>query len=324
MTKYALLIGITYFNTENKIYGAVNDVIMMKNFLTEIKGYDNNNIIVLRDDDEKYNQPTKENITNELIELIQKSNNDATELFLYISGYSNLNTQEDGNCIYCSDLSYIDNNDFRFILSNLNQKTNLFGVFDCLNLNNNFDLPYNLTYKNDNFYVLRDNLKKDKEFINNNIIIYCQNRKEQKVYENFNNNKFGGFLTANIIKFLTEGNTFYECLFQFYRLYNDKENIPHIASTQDIGRLFLMERLPNMQNNISSVIVNKPKEEVKEEVKEEIKNVQKPKKEEVSKSIITNTATTINKTHTTTQIKSSLPKVSISGNKKPITIIRRI
>jgi hypothetical protein len=322
MTKYALLIGITYFNTESKIYGSVNDVIMMKKFLIEVKGYNDDKIVVLRDDDDKYNQPTKDNIVNELNNLIQQSNEGATELFLYISGYSNLSTEEDGNCIYCSDLTYIDNNDFRFMLSNLNQKIPLFGIFDCLNLNNNFDLPYHLSYN----YVLKDSLKQDREFINNKIIIYCQNRKEQKVYDNFANNKFGGFLTANMINFLKEGNTFYECLFEFYRLYNDKKKLPYIASTQDIGKLFIMEQFFDMEKNISNLIVNNPEEVKKEEVKkEEVKKeeVKKEVKKEEVKSVVTNTVKYV-VANTALQTKPTFPKISMSSVKKPMKIIRKI
>jgi hypothetical protein len=246
MTKYALLIGITYFNTEHKIYGSVNDVIMMKNFLVNKKGYADENIIVLRDDDNQYLQPNKDNINKYLAELIQRSNEDATELFLYFSGYSNLDGDGNENCIYCSDLTYIDNTYIRFILSGLNTSVNLFGIFDCINLNNNFDFPYSLTYKNDNFYVLHDNLKIDREFINNKILIYGQNRLERKVYDNFNNNKFGGFLTANMIEFLSSGKTFYGCLAEFYRLFNGIESLPVIYGTQDISKLFMMNQLQDM------------------------------------------------------------------------------
>ncbi len=254
MTKYALLIGITYFNTEHKIYGSVNDVIMMKNFLVNKKRYADENIIVLRDDDDQYLQPNKDNINKYLAELIQRSNEDATELFLYFSGYSNLVENETENCIYCSDLTYIDNTDIRFILSNLNTSVNLFGIFDCINLNNNFDFPYSLTYKNDNFYVLHDNLKKDREFINNKILIYGQNRLERKVYDNFNNNKFGGFLTANMIEFLSNGNTFYGCLPEFYRLFNGIESLPVIYGTQDISKLFMMNKIQDMNNEINKSV----------------------------------------------------------------------
>jgi hypothetical protein len=47
MSKFALLIGINYNNTVNKLFGCINDIIMTRKHLIEKCGYNDNNITVL-------------------------------------------------------------------------------------------------------------------------------------------------------------------------------------------------------------------------------------------------------------------------------------
>ena len=59
--KFALVIAINYFNTNNKLNGCINDGVNIINFLkTEFK-YSPENIKFLKDDGEK-NHPTKRRI----------------------------------------------------------------------------------------------------------------------------------------------------------------------------------------------------------------------------------------------------------------------
>ena len=45
MSKFALLVGINYYNTNYQLYGCINDVIMMRKYLIEKRGYLNENQI---------------------------------------------------------------------------------------------------------------------------------------------------------------------------------------------------------------------------------------------------------------------------------------
>lgn len=58
--KKALLVGINYKNTENELYGCINDVNNIKSFLTSQCYYQNDKIKLLTEDEET--KPTKDNI----------------------------------------------------------------------------------------------------------------------------------------------------------------------------------------------------------------------------------------------------------------------
>ncbi len=79
MTKSALLVGINYIGTPNKLNGCINDVINMKNILLSKFGY--TNITVLTDTSPK--KPTKRNIQNELIKLVSNAKSGDTIIFHY-------------------------------------------------------------------------------------------------------------------------------------------------------------------------------------------------------------------------------------------------
>lgn len=67
--KKALLVGINYKNTDNELYGCINDVNNIKNFLTTKCFYHNENIRMLTDDDEI--KPTKNNILSSFDWLLE-------------------------------------------------------------------------------------------------------------------------------------------------------------------------------------------------------------------------------------------------------------
>jgi hypothetical protein len=107
--KSALLIGINYVNTpEQRLYGCINDVEQMKKMLSEIYGYDD--IRMLTDTDSNPNNiPTKNNIINELKNIIMKSQQ-CEEIWIHYSGHGTQitdrnNDEKDGKdeCIVPSD-----------------------------------------------------------------------------------------------------------------------------------------------------------------------------------------------------------------------------
>ena len=62
--KKALLIGINYFGTDNELNGCVNDVANIKEFLTTLYGFEQEDMVILTDDqspDTKF-YPTHANI----------------------------------------------------------------------------------------------------------------------------------------------------------------------------------------------------------------------------------------------------------------------
>lgn len=97
--KFALLIGINYYNTPDcSLRGCINDVINMCNVLVDAYDYDRKNIIVLRDDaNDAGFLPTRANIINRLKWLIAQSVAGATEIWIHYSGHGSQIRDQNGD-----------------------------------------------------------------------------------------------------------------------------------------------------------------------------------------------------------------------------------
>lgn len=86
--KKALLIGINYFNTENELSGCINDVANIKNFITSVYGFQEDDMVILTDDqpeDTKF-YPTRANIISAMSWLVSDAQpNDS--FFFHFSGH---------------------------------------------------------------------------------------------------------------------------------------------------------------------------------------------------------------------------------------------
>lgn len=71
----ALIVGINYDETEDsKLYGCINDGILIENIARTKYGFSEEDIIFLRDDSEDpHKMPTRENIANSLREIVDES-----------------------------------------------------------------------------------------------------------------------------------------------------------------------------------------------------------------------------------------------------------
>jgi len=90
MAKAALLVGINYYNTSNRLNGCVDDVINMRNMLIDAYGYSASNIILLHDDASnkiKANGlPTCDNIIRYLVYLASISSK-MNQFWFHYSGH---------------------------------------------------------------------------------------------------------------------------------------------------------------------------------------------------------------------------------------------
>ena len=73
-TRRALLIGINYVNHKEvgELYGCQSDIRKMKEYITTVQGFQEENITILTDDGE-HDLPTKENIMNGIHKLVKES-----------------------------------------------------------------------------------------------------------------------------------------------------------------------------------------------------------------------------------------------------------
>ena len=86
--KKALLIGINYKSIPSiSLNGCIDDTINMRNMLIDAYGYDNSNIVMLRDDNPNlFIPPTKNNIMQQLQRLALQSSN-LEEIWIHYSGH---------------------------------------------------------------------------------------------------------------------------------------------------------------------------------------------------------------------------------------------
>ena len=91
--KRGLLVGINYIGTDLELRGCVNDVRNVNNFLLSI-GYLQKNIRRLTDN--TIQKPTKQNITTNLINMINNANT-GDELFFLYSGHGTQITDTSGD-----------------------------------------------------------------------------------------------------------------------------------------------------------------------------------------------------------------------------------
>lgn len=113
MVKYAFLIGINYRKTADELYGCINDVNNMKNFLQSKLGYTNSNIVTLTDDTSV--KPNRRNILKGIDILVRKLKS-GDEAWVHFSGHGVLvRDSGDEESGYDSCFAPIDYNSSGFI-----------------------------------------------------------------------------------------------------------------------------------------------------------------------------------------------------------------
>lgn len=192
--KRGLLVGINYIGTDLELRGCVNDVRNVNNFLLSI-GYLQKNIRRLTDN--TIQKPTKQNITTNLINMINNANT-GDELFFLYSGHGTQITDTSGDELggggggvggvgggggrdsVLVPIDFIVNgfildDDIRTILSQLKKGVRMTIILDCCNSGTCCDLKYNyrdLSYNKPNAnlrnYKSNEWKTQQKKIVNNN------------------------------------------------------------------------------------------------------------------------------------------------------------
>lgn len=264
MSKNALLVGINYIGTQNRLYGCINDIIVMRKYLIEKRGYLPENIIVLRDDKKAFKVPNRKNILDEFNKLIGKANaNKSSEIFFHYSGHGTYEKdknkdESDGKDEYICpvDLNFISDDEIRKILLTLNNETTMLTVMDCCNSGTNMDLPYLFNQIGGKIQMIQNNSITYKNLLGKKIFSLSGCRDDQtsadayNVYpimsdsdNNFeitNNNRAGGALTSTLLKILNS-NTFLDFINVLPTLQTELKKsyysqIPLLSSTVEITK----------------------------------------------------------------------------------------
>ena len=207
--KFALLIGSNYINVPNsRLYGCINDIINIKNMLIDAYNYNASNIIMLRDDN-KNMLPTRNNIINNLTNVINESGK-YDELWIHYSGHGsriidNNYDENDGYdevvvpCDYIQEGFITDDIIFNIIK---NSKCRTIIVMDCCNSGTVCDLQW--TFEN-NESSFNKYMNPNREIISNPNIFMISGCKDDQysndIYSSENNQSCGA-LTSTMIKCL--------------------------------------------------------------------------------------------------------------------------
>lgn len=155
--KLALLIGINYKGIQDsELTGCIDDVLRMHEMLINELRFEEQNIVVLRDDaDNKDLIPTKNNILQKMEDFIYKSTND-DELWFHYSGHGSIRrdrSNDEKRNIDSVLIPYdfqtkgiILDDDIYAIIKNV--KGSLFLLFDCCHSGSICDLPWAFQYNN--------------------------------------------------------------------------------------------------------------------------------------------------------------------------------
>jgi metacaspase-1 len=151
MSKFALLVGINYRGTSSQLQGCINDVQTMKKYLISTRGYIDENIVVLTEDEVK--KPTGVNIMHELSILIMRAHShNAKEIWFHYSGHGSYvrdidGDEDDGRDETIVPLDYAKNgmvtdDVMHDYLEHLPENCKLYCIFDCCHSGTILDLKY--------------------------------------------------------------------------------------------------------------------------------------------------------------------------------------
>ena len=161
--KYALLIGLNYSNTNSRLYGCINDCLLIQSMLINNYGYDINNIVFMRDDIYLVNNmlyPNKKNIISQINLLVLKSKlSNCQSLYLHFSGHGSQikdvsGDERDGLDEFIVPIDYFTNgsriidDELNCLIINVNDNIPFFIIFDCCNSGTLLDLNYSYGYVN--------------------------------------------------------------------------------------------------------------------------------------------------------------------------------
>lgn len=138
MSKSALLVGINYYGTSNKLNGCINDVINMQRVLVRHLGFDHRAITVLHDGGSRtsaVSKPSRRNILSHLKALVKSP---STFKFFHYSGHGSQRRDSNGDeldgmdeCLCPSSGGWIVDDEIKRILDGLPKNKHMFMIFDC-------------------------------------------------------------------------------------------------------------------------------------------------------------------------------------------------
>lgn len=250
MTKFGLLIGINYTDTDSELNGCHNDVLLLKQVLVDKLDYIDDNITILIDDPKNSLKPTRAGILKQLNDIIDKSNEiQASEMIISYSGHGSYTIDTSGDeldkkdeIICPSDYlssGIITDDEFSTILSRLNEDCICTLLLDCCHSGTFSDLNYKYWYNIETkkwcYYTASENKNGTNKF-KAKIISISGCNDDQSSMGTFKDNKWSGALTRSFTDLLNKRYRLISCgvllkNLNNYMFENNLEQKPIITTT---------------------------------------------------------------------------------------------
>ena len=181
----ALLIGCNYTGTNYRLFGCINDCLLIQKMLITNYNFKNDNIIFMRDDIYDSNNslyPNYDNIKLNLNLVLEKCILNKVELlYIHFSGHGSFlrdisRDEIDGNdefivpCDFFTKNKRITDDELFDYLKTIPSYTKCFTVFDCCNSGTILDLPFSYYYQNKQFI---EKVENQNSSLNNKSNIIC-------------------------------------------------------------------------------------------------------------------------------------------------------
>lgn len=145
---FALLVGINYIGSQYELFGCINDALNISNLLQNQYNFDKKNIKLLTDNTQL--KPTRQNILNELTNMLQQSIKGDKLVFTF-SGHGSQTFDKSGDeldgldeLIIPIDLKYILDDEIKDIIDkHLKEGVQLFALIDSCHSGTILDLKFN-------------------------------------------------------------------------------------------------------------------------------------------------------------------------------------
>lgn len=151
-TRRAVMIGINYVgDSPGELSGCWNDVLNMKNYIMDVHGFEEENIVILMDDGENI-EPNYENIIDAYKTVVSQSE-DGDAIFLHYSGHGTKlrddnNEEADGydEALCPRDFQSAgmirDDDLYEILVKELRDGVHMTSLMDCCHSGSIMDLPY--------------------------------------------------------------------------------------------------------------------------------------------------------------------------------------
>lgn len=151
-TKRAVMIGINYVGQQGELAGCHNDVLNMKEYLMDVHGFEEDNIVLLMDDGENI-EPTRDNIMDAYAQIVADSEA-GDVVYLHYSGHGGKlrdtsGDEKDGYDETLIPLDYQtsgqirDDDLLRHVVVPMKAGVFVTSIMDCCHSGTVLDLPYN-------------------------------------------------------------------------------------------------------------------------------------------------------------------------------------